>query len=228
MDENGAVQRKDISVLAKTDYVIGRDGNFGPEAVAHLYILENDLHTKPFALAHNVYVKDRSLVSQSMSELADEMIDKSRSNDCYKLVLTSPYEQKHVHHACRAMKSNDRAVFHEQGILFRLAFDGAPEHGSLPPGTKFFIEDDGKEVARARLYFLGSPDKPFGFMEDVFVDEAYRSKGYGKKVLAALIDEAKQNTGELIATSRHGRDMVHGLYRRLGFQDYGLEFRIDF
>jgi hypothetical protein len=31
----------------------------------------------------------------------------------------------------------------------------------------------------------------------------------------------------LIATSRHSRPKVHDLYRRLGFEDHGIEFRMD-
>ena len=41
---------------------------------------------------------------------------------------------------------------------------------------KFYIEDDGKEVARAYLYIIKNDlhKEPFGLMEDVFVDESQR------------------------------------------------------
>jgi len=98
-------------------------------------------------------------------------------------------------------------------------------------GIKFFIEQDGKEVARAFLYILKNDlhDEPFGFMEDVFVAEEYRSQGLGTKLVKKIIEVAKQNNCyKLIATSRHERAKVHDLYERLGFKDWGREYRIDF
>ena len=97
-------------------------------------------------------------------------------------------------------------------------------------GIILSIEDDGKEVARAFLYILkNAHDQPFGFMEDVFVDENYRSQGLGTKLVEELIKAAKQNNCyKLIGTSRHERLKVHGWYLNFGFKDWGREFRIDF
>ncbi|OIP79384.1 MAG: GNAT family N-acetyltransferase [Parcubacteria group bacterium CG2_30_45_37] len=98
-------------------------------------------------------------------------------------------------------------------------------------GIKFFIEQDGKEVARAFLYILKNDlhDEPFGFMEDVFVAEEYRSQGLGTKMIEELIKTAKQNNCyKLIGTSRYPRLKVHELYLKLDFKDWGREFRIDF
>lgn len=97
-------------------------------------------------------------------------------------------------------------------------------------GIKFFVQVDGREVARAYLYILSNLHKqPFGFMEDVFVAENYRSKGLGTKLVQELINAAKQNNCyKLVATSRHARPKVHDWYIGLGFKDWGKEFRIDF
>lgn len=97
-------------------------------------------------------------------------------------------------------------------------------------GIKFFIEQDGTEVARAYLYILNNiHEQPFGFMEDVFVDENFRSQGLGRKLIEELIKVAQQNNCyKLIGTSRQARTKVHDLYRRLGFKDWGKEFRMDF
>ena len=98
-------------------------------------------------------------------------------------------------------------------------------------GIKFSIEKDDKEIVRAYLYLMknDSHKQPFGLMEDVFIDESLRGKGYGTKIVKELIKEAKkQNCYKLIATSRYARDKVHKLYKKLGFQDWGKEFRIDF
>jgi len=98
-------------------------------------------------------------------------------------------------------------------------------------GIKLFIEDNGKEIGHAYLYILKNDlhEEPFGFMEDVFVDENYRSQGLGTKLVKELIEAAKiNNCYKLIATSRHARPKVHELYLKLGFKDQGKEFRIDF
>jgi len=98
-------------------------------------------------------------------------------------------------------------------------------------GIKFFIEQDGEEVARAFLYLLKNDlhEEPFGFMEDVFVDENYRSQGLGTKIVEELIKTAKEKKCyKLIATSRYARPKVHILYERLGFKDQGKEFRVNF
>jgi len=98
-------------------------------------------------------------------------------------------------------------------------------------GIKFSIKKNNKEVARAYLYLMENDlhKQPFGLMEDVFIGESLRRKGYGTKIVKEIIKEAKkQNCYKLIATSRYPRDKVHKLYKKLGFQDWGKEFRINF
>ncbi|MDP2736411.1 MAG: GNAT family N-acetyltransferase [bacterium] len=96
-------------------------------------------------------------------------------------------------------------------------------------GIILFIEDGGKEIAHAYLYILKNiHDQPFGFMEDIFVDESFRNKGLGTKLIEELIKAAKQNNCyKLIGNSRQERVNVHSLYMRLGFKDWGKEFRMD-
>lgn len=96
-------------------------------------------------------------------------------------------------------------------------------------GIKFFIEQDGREVARAYLYILFNQHEwPFGFMEDVFVDESLRGQGIGTELVNKIIAAAKENNCyKIVATSRYERPKVHELYLRLGFKDWGKEFRID-
>lgn len=97
-------------------------------------------------------------------------------------------------------------------------------------GIILFIEDGGKEVAHAYLYILTNiHDRPFGLMEDIYVAENYRSKGVGARLMQELIKAAKKNECyKLIGTSRYERPKVHDWYLRLGFKDWGKEFRIDF
>lgn len=98
-------------------------------------------------------------------------------------------------------------------------------------GIKFSRSIKGKEVARAFLYVItnGLHDRPFGLLEDVFVEKSLRGDGTGTALVRRVIAEAKKRgCYKLIATSRHARDRVHALYLKLGFADHGKEFRIDF
>jgi len=98
-------------------------------------------------------------------------------------------------------------------------------------GLKFYIIEKGVEVARAYLYLLKNDlhDMPFGFMEDVYVNESKRGSGLGSKLVKSLIEEAKdRGCYKLICTSRYQKPEVHRLYGGMGFKDHGKEFRIDF
>jgi GNAT superfamily N-acetyltransferase len=97
-------------------------------------------------------------------------------------------------------------------------------------GVKFYFEDKGNVVAWAYLYILHNDlhKRPFGLMENVFVEPAYRGKGYGQALLEAVVDEAKAvPCYKLICTARFGNKKVHRWYKRNGFAEHGLEFRLD-
>ena len=97
-------------------------------------------------------------------------------------------------------------------------------------GIKFTIEENERVIARAYLYIMHNDLhlRPFGLLEDVYVNENNRGKGLGTKLVERVIATAKdRGCYKLIATSRSSRFKVHQLYNRLGFQEYGLEFRIN-
>ena len=97
--------------------------------------------------------------------------------------------------------------------------------------VKLTAEEDNKEVGRAFLYILKNDlhKESFGFLEDVFVEEAYRSKGIGKQLVLKTIEEAKaQGCYKLICTARTFKGEVHGFYEHMGFKRWGYEFRINF
>ncbi len=95
---------------------------------------------------------------------------------------------------------------------------------------QFFVEESGRVIARSSL-LLGRNDlhdEPFGLLEDVFVSEEARGKGLGNALVKKVIEEARRlGCYKLIATSRLSRPNVHEWYKRLGFTEYGLEFRLD-
>jgi GNAT superfamily N-acetyltransferase len=101
-------------------------------------------------------------------------------------------------------------------------------------GIKFSVQGDkGSDIARAFLYIMHNDlhERPFGFMEDVYVTEAgeNRGKGIGTALVEQVIKTAKkEGCYKLIATSRYSRERVHALYDGIGFYSHGKEFRMDF
>jgi GNAT superfamily N-acetyltransferase len=87
-----------------------------------------------------------------------------------------------------------------------------------------------KEIGRARLIVAKNSlhENPFGLLEDVFVLENFQGKGYGTKILKAVITKAKEiGCYKLIATSRFERELVHGLYEKIGFVHTSKAFRMN-
>ena len=98
-------------------------------------------------------------------------------------------------------------------------------------GIRICVTDNGTEVGRAYIYLIDNDlhERPFGLMEDVYVNESDRGKGIGSELVKQVIKLAKEaNCYKLIATSRTSRFKVHELYQRLGFTQHGVEFRLDF
>jgi len=98
-------------------------------------------------------------------------------------------------------------------------------------GIKFSIKQGDKEIARAFLYIMHNDlhNAPFGLMEDVFVESGLRGLGIGMELIKKIIEAAKEHgCYKLIAASRHSRHKVHKLYKKLGFSNHGVEFRINF
>ena len=97
-------------------------------------------------------------------------------------------------------------------------------------GTKLTLEQDNKEIARISIVYVKNDlhGRSYALIEDLFVDEAYRGQGYARKLFEAAIEEAKKSGSyKIVATSRYSRNPVHEFYLRLGFKDYGKEFRLD-
>jgi GNAT superfamily N-acetyltransferase len=99
-------------------------------------------------------------------------------------------------------------------------------------GIRFSIEDNGSEVGHAYLYKVQNDlhSKPYGLLEDVYVQPEFRGEGIAAALLDAVLIEARATCYKLIATSRNDgtRNTVHTWYLRLGFEEYGTEFRMNF
>src|SRR3989344_8309883 len=97
-------------------------------------------------------------------------------------------------------------------------------------GIKILGVENSKTVGRAFLYLLKNDlhEQPFGFLEDVFVEEAFRGRGIGSKLVEAVIAEAKsQGCYKLICTAGQSKPAIHAFYEKFGFNKWGSEFRMD-
>ncbi len=96
--------------------------------------------------------------------------------------------------------------------------------------VKLEIKEGKKIVGRAFLYIIKNNlhKQPYGLLEDLFLEEDYRSKGLGKLLVLEVIAEAKKRKlYKLVGTSRTFRTPVHGFYEKMGFKKWGFEFRMD-
>ena len=95
---------------------------------------------------------------------------------------------------------------------------------------KLEIRRSGKPIGRIYLYVIKNDlhKRPYGLLEDLFVDEKVRGQGIGTRLVNAAVEEArKRKLYKLVGTSRTQRARLHEFYKRIGFKKYGLEFRMD-
>lgn len=98
-------------------------------------------------------------------------------------------------------------------------------------GKKFYIKAGGVVVSRAYLYICHDDEhsKPFGLLSGVLTNDGFEGKGYATQLVLQIIQSAKAaGCYKLIDTSRNERTNVHAWYLRLGFVEWGKEFRINF
>ncbi len=97
-------------------------------------------------------------------------------------------------------------------------------------GIRFSITDNKQEIASAYLYILHNNYhiRPLSLIEYVIVNDKYQGQGVGTKLIKAMIKEArKQNCYKVLLWSRYSKPKVHVFYKKLGFKDWGKEFRMD-
>ncbi len=98
-------------------------------------------------------------------------------------------------------------------------------------GVKILAEEDGRILGWVYLYILRNDlhQQPFGYLENLYVNESSRSRGIGSEILFQAITEAKERKCyKLIGTSRHDNQRAHKFYDKHGFKNFGSEFRLDF
>jgi ribosomal protein S18 acetylase RimI-like enzyme len=75
------------------------------------------------------------------------------------------------------------------------------------------------------LAHLGAPS---AVVEDVCVDEGLRGQGVGREMMAfAMRTAAARGCYKLTLSSNLDRTRAHDFYRKLGFEQHGLSFRVS-
>ena len=100
-----------------------------------------------------------------------------------------------------------------------------------PYAVKCEVRGAGKKIAWAYLYiiFQDRHAEPYGLIENLYVERAYRGRGLGSALVGRLIAEAKKrNCYKIIGTSKMKNIGAHRLYKKSGFAKMGYEFRMDF
>jgi len=80
------------------------------------------------------------------------------------------------------------------------------------------LKEDGRQIGWLR-YCLFSDVIPF--MSMLYVEESYRSKGLGKKLVLFWESEMKRMGYTLVMTSSQSDEQAQHFYRKLGYKDSG-------
>ena len=85
----------------------------------------------------------------------------------------------------------------------------------------FVIRNDGHIVATSTLCIKHTLEFTIADIESVLVSSKYSGRGYGKELMAAIIDAAKNlNVHHIQLTSNPKRIAANQLYQNIGFEKY--------
>ena len=88
-----------------------------------------------------------------------------------------------------------------------------------PSSELWVAREGGAIVGMATLNFLQRVMGSVGYVDDVVVDVQHRGKGFGTKLLEAVIESAgARGAWKLALTSRPSREEANKLYQKLGFK----------
>ena len=140
----------------------------------------------------------------------------------------------------RQLGASDAAAFHALrlsglrlnpdafGSSWEEEVDRPPERTAASLASAFVAgcEKDGVLVGIGGLRIGQSvKTRHRGVIWGIYVDPGVRGLGVGKRVMAALIDQARTEVEDLILTVSAHNDAAIALYRSLGFEPYGLDQR---
>ena len=138
----------------------------------------------------------------------------------------------------RLQEATDEAVLDINALLPQLRSNPAGHQGTLSdlqgvigdPSITMIVAKDGKRIiGMGFLYTVLKMGKRSGSIEDIVVDDSYRGKGVGKRIMNALTEAARnEKIQQLYLTTRADRIAAHKLYESLGFMQVQTDvFRLD-
>src|SRR3989344_2273009 len=69
---------------------------------------------------------------------------------------------------------------------------------------------------------------PIAEVDEIYLAPQTRSKGYGKALMKAVIDKAKElNCHKLYVESAYKWKVAHKFYESIGFTNYGINYYLD-
>ncbi len=101
---------------------------------------------------------------------------------------------------------------------------------SMSQSLRFSVTKDGREVGRTYIYIIKNDihKRPYAFIEDVHIEEKYRSKGVGKELMENIYKEAKKmDCYKIVLCCKHTNPKAFKFYERLGYKDMGTKFSMD-
>ena len=87
-----------------------------------------------------------------------------------------------------------------------------------PASRLFLLESDGEVAGMLTLCSYLAPTGRKLWIEDVVVDNAFRGRSYGRRLVEHAISCASEQGGTLMLTSKPSRVAANALYRSAGFQ----------
>ena len=124
--------------------------------------------------------------------------------------------------------------------LFSIESDFTPDEKKQAQGLSLLLdargahilvaEEESRVIAMATVQILVSTAEGghVGLIEDVVVDEAYRSRGIGRKMMEfAMAICRQQGCYKLVLSSNLQRERAHAFYENLGFKKHGYSFMVE-
>lgn len=87
---------------------------------------------------------------------------------------------------------------------------------------------DKKIIGYANLYLYKDEKEPY--IGNVILSQKYRGRGFGKEIVQTMIQKAKEKfkTDSIKIAVFKSNTNVYGMYKSLGFEEFGTEEREDF
>ena len=106
--------KEDITGLRGIKIIVEKSGKIVGRVF--LYLINNDLHDKPYGLLEDLFVTEEYRQQGIGGELIKKVIKEAKERNCYKLITQSRYSREKIHQLYQSFG------FVDYGKNFRLDF----------------------------------------------------------------------------------------------------------